>query len=164
MEEAVVTAQGTIIFAIQPMQRGFDEINDGLVTRLATHACNFFACFLFVPAPQVNKYHQHARFNDVVVDRQSLVESSFRTFEIFSAAQALENAIYIARAQTVISQAELRIEFNRAAKVLYRRIAIGRGNAAEYKTGKPITAAQVCFVSFGVDGGWLRQARLLVRT
>ena len=70
--------------------------------RFAAHARHFFACFLFLPAPQVTENHQHPRFDYVRIVSQRTLECRFRFFEIIRPAQAFEHPIHMTSAQAVI--------------------------------------------------------------
>src|SRR6185436_20645532 len=132
-------------------------MDNRLVGGFAAHARYFIAGFLFLAPPEQDKNHKHARLDDVRVDLKRLIESGFRLFKVVGAAQALENTIDMARAQAVISQAKLRIEFDRAAKMSDGRIAILGRDGAEDEAREAIAAAQEFVVGFGVDCLWLCQ-------
>ncbi len=74
MYQTIVTAQRALVLAVQTVQRRFHKVDDRLVRRFAAHARNFLARLLFLAAPQINKDHQHARFDNVWIDGQSLNE------------------------------------------------------------------------------------------
>ena len=148
--QAIITAQRASILAIQPMQRRFDKMDHRLVRRFPARARDFFARLLLFTAPQVNKNHQHARFDDLRIDRQRLGESHFSAFVVFRAAKAFENSIDVTGAEAVMRQRKVWIEFDRALKMFDGGVAIFLRDSAENETRKKIATAQVLFVSGGV--------------
>ena len=115
-------------------------------------------------APQEDENHQHARFDNIRVDGQSPVKSTLGLFKILRAAKSFEDAIDVTSAETVIGEAEFRIQLDRARKVSDCRIAIFGRDGAKDKARKSIAASQEFVVSFGVDRRRLGQPRLFVGT
>src|SRR6185436_8050184 len=113
------------------MQEGLHEVDHRLVRRLASCAFDFIARLLFLTTPEIHKHHQHARFEDVRIDRERFRERRFRALVIFRAAKSLEDAIDMTRAEPVVREREVWIELNRALEMLNRAIAIFLRQRAE---------------------------------
>jgi len=92
MHQAIIAAQGAIVFAVQPMQRGFYKIDTARWALRGASAPLRLALFVSA-APEVTENHQHAGFHDGAVDFQRFAESRFGALKVFDAAESFEDPI-----------------------------------------------------------------------
>src|SRR5262245_42650717 len=102
------------------MQQRLDEMDHRLVWRLASGALDFFTRLLFLTTPKVHKHHQHARFEDVRIDRERFGEGRFGAFIIFRSAKTFEDAVDVTGAESIVGEREVWIELNGALEMLDR--------------------------------------------
>src|ERR1041385_8440539 len=145
------------------MQQGVYEVDHRLVRRLASRAFDFIARLLFLPAPQIHEYHQHARFENVRIDRERFRERLLSALVIFRPAKPFEDAIDVTRAEPVVREREVWIELNSALEMLDRAVAIFLRQRAEDETRKQIAPAQGLFVRGWVASRSFAGADLLMR-
>ena len=72
------------------MQGRLNEVHHRLVWRFSARAADLVARLLFLSAPHVDKDHQHARFDNLWINRQRLAKSHFRPFEVFAPPRPLK--------------------------------------------------------------------------
>src|ERR1044072_4044792 len=128
------------------MQQRLHEINHRLTRRFTPRTSNLVTLFLFVTTPEVYKHHQHARFEDVRIDRERFGERLFRLFVIFRAAKTFEDAVHVTRTETIKRQRKVWIELDGALEMRNRLIAIVSRQSAKDETSKQIATAQVLLV------------------
>src|SRR5262249_31377649 len=80
------------------------------------------------------------------------------------AAEALEHAIHVTSADSVVGQGEIRIELYGTLEVFDRSVTILARQRAEDEPRKQIASAQVLFVRCRILRGRFRDARLFGRT
>src|SRR6185503_8384635 len=106
------------------MQQRLHEVDHRLVWRLASRAFDLIARLLFLTAPKVDKNHQHARFDDVRIDREGLGKRYFGALVIFGAAKTYEDAVDVTRAESIMCEGKIRIELDSTLEMRDRSVAI----------------------------------------
>ena len=106
------------------MQKRLHELDHRLIRRFTSRTIHLFTRFLFVAAPEMNKHHQHARFDDIRIDRECFSGRLFCLFVVFRAAKTFEDAIDMRRTEPVMREGKIRIELNRALEMRNRLVAI----------------------------------------
>src|SRR5262249_29196347 len=57
LHEPVVASQRPFVFAVEPLDSGFNEIDNCVVGSFSSQASDFITSLLLLPAKQVNEYH-----------------------------------------------------------------------------------------------------------
>src|SRR6185436_9901157 len=136
-------------------------MNDGFVRRRASRQRHFLARFLLLASPEIDKNHQHARFNQPRINRQCLGKGNFSTLVILGATKTFENPIDVRSSKPIKREREVWIKVDGPLEVFNGRVAIFLSDGAKNKTRKEVASTQVLFVGRRVLRGWFRDTVLL---
>src|SRR5205823_14171086 len=108
--ELVEGSERTVVFAVEAVERALDEVDRRLVRGLLREACDFGARLTLLAAREVYEDHQDARLDDVGVEFERAREGVLREFIVLDAAQALQNFVGEARAESAVRERERGVE------------------------------------------------------
>ncbi len=91
--QTVEGAQRAVVFAVEPVERALDEVDGGLVRRLARQVRHLVARLALLAAREVDEDHQDARLDHVGVEFERALEGVLRQLVVLRAAQPLETRL-----------------------------------------------------------------------